>query len=107
MQGVNRLLLFLYCCHPQPVNENDSRPETVTRIFPACLVFGSASWYPNSVTRNSLREFALTGATCPVKKIAILPTLLTLGNGVCGFAAIAYASKIGPNSPPSEMDHYF
>jgi CDP-diacylglycerol--serine O-phosphatidyltransferase len=29
-----------------------------------------------------------------VKKIAILPTLLTLGNGVCGFAAIAMASKI-------------
>jgi CDP-diacylglycerol--serine O-phosphatidyltransferase len=30
-----------------------------------------------------------------VKKIAILPALLTLGNGICGFAAIAYASKIG------------
>jgi CDP-diacylglycerol--serine O-phosphatidyltransferase len=30
-----------------------------------------------------------------VKKIAIIPTLLTLGNGVCGFAAIACASKIG------------
>jgi len=29
-----------------------------------------------------------------VKKIAILPTLMTLGNGVCGFSAIVYASKI-------------
>jgi CDP-diacylglycerol--serine O-phosphatidyltransferase len=29
-----------------------------------------------------------------VKKIAIVPTLLTLGNGICGFAAIACASKI-------------
>jgi CDP-diacylglycerol---serine O-phosphatidyltransferase len=29
-----------------------------------------------------------------VKKIAILPTLLTLGNAVCGFAAVAFASKI-------------
>src|SRR5262245_59844278 len=29
-----------------------------------------------------------------VKKIAILPTMLTLGNAVCGFASIAYASKI-------------
>jgi CDP-diacylglycerol--serine O-phosphatidyltransferase len=29
-----------------------------------------------------------------VKKIAVLPTLLTLGNGVCGFAAIVCASKI-------------
>jgi CDP-diacylglycerol--serine O-phosphatidyltransferase len=30
-----------------------------------------------------------------VKKIAILPTLLTLGNAVCGFSAIVMASKIG------------
>jgi len=29
-----------------------------------------------------------------VKKIAILPTLLTLGNGVCGFVAITFTSKI-------------
>jgi CDP-diacylglycerol--serine O-phosphatidyltransferase len=29
-----------------------------------------------------------------VRKIAILPTLMTLGNGVCGFSAIVYASKI-------------
>jgi len=29
-----------------------------------------------------------------VKKIAVVPALLTLGNGVCGFAAIALASKI-------------
>jgi CDP-diacylglycerol--serine O-phosphatidyltransferase len=29
-----------------------------------------------------------------VKKIAVVPTLLTLGNGVCGFAAITWASKI-------------
>ena len=30
-----------------------------------------------------------------VRKIVILPTLLTLGNAVCGLAAIAYAGKIG------------
>lgn len=29
-----------------------------------------------------------------MKKIAILPTLLTLGNGLCGFASIAIAGKI-------------
>jgi CDP-diacylglycerol---serine O-phosphatidyltransferase len=29
-----------------------------------------------------------------VKKIAIIPTLLTLGNGVCGFAALLCASRI-------------
>ncbi len=42
-----------------------------------------------------------------MKRIAILPTLLTLGNGVCGFAAITYASKIGPLSSHGEIDHYF
>jgi CDP-diacylglycerol--serine O-phosphatidyltransferase len=47
------------------------------------------------------------GVVCIVKKIAILPTLLTLGNGVCGFAAIAYASKIGPHSTVGDIDHYF
>jgi CDP-diacylglycerol--serine O-phosphatidyltransferase len=40
-----------------------------------------------------------------VKKIAILPTLLTLGNGVCGFAAIAFVSKVGP--VPSENDNFY
>jgi CDP-diacylglycerol--serine O-phosphatidyltransferase len=34
-----------------------------------------------------------------VKRIAIIPTLLTLGNGVCGFAAIVVASKIGRIDP--------
>jgi CDP-diacylglycerol--serine O-phosphatidyltransferase len=42
-----------------------------------------------------------------VKKIAILPTLLTLGNGVCGFAAIAYASKIGSQFSEAENAWYF
>ena len=42
-----------------------------------------------------------------MKKIAILPTLLTLSNGVCGFAAIAYASKITPESPSDLIDYYF
>lgn len=40
-----------------------------------------------------------------MKKIAIVPTLLTLGNGVCGFAAIACASKIGGDLP--DNDFYF
>jgi CDP-diacylglycerol--serine O-phosphatidyltransferase len=38
-----------------------------------------------------------------VKKIAVLPTLLTLGNGICGFVAITYASKI-PESPGIESE---
>ncbi len=42
-----------------------------------------------------------------MKKIAIVPTLLTLGNGVCGFAAIACASKIGPNEWTHANDMWF
>jgi CDP-diacylglycerol--serine O-phosphatidyltransferase len=30
-----------------------------------------------------------------VRKIVVVPTLLTLGNAVCGLASIAYASRIG------------
>jgi CDP-diacylglycerol--serine O-phosphatidyltransferase len=37
-----------------------------------------------------------------VKKIAIIPTLLTLGNGVCGFASVAFASKID-STPESQI----
>jgi len=42
-----------------------------------------------------------------VKKIAVIPTLLTLGNAVCGFAAIAAASKIGSKQPTADTDMYF
>jgi CDP-diacylglycerol--serine O-phosphatidyltransferase len=38
-----------------------------------------------------------------VKKIAILPTLLTLGNAVCGFAALAFASKIDPGDRSTDV----
>jgi CDP-diacylglycerol--serine O-phosphatidyltransferase len=42
-----------------------------------------------------------------VKKIAILPTMLTLGNAVCGLAAIAFASKApldaAPDGPVSNL----
>lgn len=42
-----------------------------------------------------------------MKKIAIIPTLLTLGNAVCGFAAIASVSKIGQiNSTAATNDYY-
>jgi CDP-diacylglycerol--serine O-phosphatidyltransferase len=34
-----------------------------------------------------------------VKKIAVLPALLTLGNGICGFVAITFASKISAEYP--------
>lgn len=44
-----------------------------------------------------------------MQRIPVLPTLLTLGNGVCGFASIAYASKItndGSLTPP-QVEMYF
>src|SRR5437660_10289229 len=49
------------------------------------------------------------GARRTVKRIPVLPTLLTLGNGVCGFAAIAYASKITLDGSlsPELIDYYF
>jgi CDP-diacylglycerol--serine O-phosphatidyltransferase len=42
-----------------------------------------------------------------VKKVAIVPTLFTLGNGVCGFAAIACASKIGGSNVAADSDLFF
>jgi CDP-diacylglycerol--serine O-phosphatidyltransferase len=36
-----------------------------------------------------------------VKKIAVLPTLLTLGNGICGFTAITFISKISADGTGS------
>lgn len=38
-----------------------------------------------------------------MKRIAILPTLLTLGNAVCGFAAVVFASKIDPNDAATNV----
>ncbi len=42
-----------------------------------------------------------------MKRIAILPTLLTLGNAVCGFASIHYASKITPVTADADARSYF
>lgn len=42
-----------------------------------------------------------------VKKIAVLPTLLTLGNGVCGFVAITFISKVSADGAgPSDHVHF-
>lgn len=47
------------------------------------------------------------GDSQAVKKVAIVPTLLTLGNGICGFIAIAFASKINPTESTADCDFYF
>jgi CDP-diacylglycerol--serine O-phosphatidyltransferase len=41
-----------------------------------------------------------------LKKIAVLPTLLTLGNGVCGFAALVVASRIGRSDAASDAEWF-
>ncbi len=43
------------------------------------------------------------GVASDVKRIAIIPTLLTLGNAVCGFAALVFASKIDPGNPSTDV----
>jgi CDP-diacylglycerol--serine O-phosphatidyltransferase len=42
-----------------------------------------------------------------LKRIAILPTLFTLGNGVCGFAALAYAGRIGLHESNVVSDDFY
>lgn len=42
-----------------------------------------------------------------MKKNALIPTLLTLGNAVCGLAAIAYASRIGKVDSSDEANRWF
>ena len=42
-----------------------------------------------------------------MRKIVILPTLLTLGNAVCGLAAIAYAGKIGKDSTTIALNEHY
>jgi len=39
------------------------------------------------------------------KMFAVLPTMLTLGNALCGFAAITYAAKVGPEPADGEDTH--
>jgi CDP-diacylglycerol--serine O-phosphatidyltransferase len=38
---------------------------------------------------------------------AVAPTLLTLGNAVCGLAAIAFASKIGKVGTPADLNLFY
>ena len=42
-----------------------------------------------------------------MRKVAVIPTLLTLGNAVCGFASITLASKIGRDDTPLQPNSLF
>src|SRR5215475_8266633 len=48
-----------------------------------------------------------TGVCSTVNRIPVLPTLLTLANGVCGFAAIAYASKISLDADHADAASFY
>ncbi len=52
------------------------------------------------------RRISLPPAAKRRKAFAVVPSLLTLGNAVCGFGAITYAAKVGPE-PGSPNDLYF
>jgi len=39
------------------------------------------------------------------RAFAVLPTLLTLGNAFCGFAAITYSAKVGPDQVQPDESH--
>ena len=41
-----------------------------------------------------------------MRKVVIVPTLLTLGNAVCGLASIAYASRIGKDGFIRDLDNF-
>ncbi len=41
------------------------------------------------------------------KVVAVIPSLLTLGNAACGFASITYAAKIGPEAVSPEEPVFF
>ncbi|WP_437205147.1 CDP-diacylglycerol--serine O-phosphatidyltransferase [Planctomicrobium sp. SH664] len=41
------------------------------------------------------------------RAFAVLPTMMTLGNAFCGFAAITYAAKVGPETAGSTGGHLF
>ena len=41
------------------------------------------------------------------KVVAVIPSLLTLGNAACGFASITYAAKIGPEAVAPEEPVFF
>jgi CDP-diacylglycerol--serine O-phosphatidyltransferase len=42
-----------------------------------------------------------------MRKFAVVPTLLTLGNGICGFVAITIASRITATEPIDEVERNF
>jgi CDP-diacylglycerol--serine O-phosphatidyltransferase len=70
------------------------------------LARGESARYPELFGSVGLTA-RITGRSLRiVRRIAVLPTLLTLGNGLCGFAAIAYASKITLDLSAEQVSYY-
>src|SRR6516164_7355533 len=62
---------------------------------------GSPFFTVSSLKGPGLVRAPTEEASVALRKVAVLPTLLTLGNAVCGFASIAVASSIKGDSDPS------
>lgn len=54
---------------------------------------------PINRTERKKRSLLRTVRKQRLKYIAVLPSLITLINGICGFAAIVFASKVGQANP--------
>ena len=58
--------------------------------------------------RNQDRTDALARRRARRKRmVAVIPSLLTLGNAVCGFASITYAAKLDPEALPVNDPFFF
>src|SRR5262249_38030006 len=89
---------------PAPVNDPNSPPSPTFSRLPT----GERRSVPVFFTG---RPRGSRGPTCrqeraAVNRISILPTLLTLGNAVCGFASIALASHVTLDGTNLKYDAY-
>ena len=92
---------------------DDSRSPCPNGWGEAAWFFLPALWQSHTlrgriiISETLAPEIVAKGASWPVRRIAILPTLLTLGNAVCGFASIHYASKIKLGMGEEEVRQLF
>src|SRR5207244_10627090 len=96
--------------HDKPPERGSKRSSLNLRITGVCGNSQIESLYPRRFVTMAMAgrdSFTWPPRVGSVKKIAVIPTLLTLGNAVCGFAAIAAASKIGQNQTSADTEFYF
>ena len=75
-------------------------PDLVLRQLGDCRTWNISLAKPDDITRKTRRQ----------KAFAVLPTMLTLGNAICGFGAITILARVGPTfdvvpvDPPTGFD---